>query len=62
GGGGGGGPSACLARAGGVTATFQNNSCSTGVPGFGGAGGINPAGGLGGNGNNGMAAANMQIN
>jgi hypothetical protein len=38
------------------------NSCTTGVPGFGGVGGTNPSGAVGGPGNVGVAAANLQIN
>lgn len=62
GGGGGGGPSACLARAPGVTATFQANSCTTGVAGFGGAGATNPDGGVSPAGSTGVAGPNLQIN
>ena len=61
-GGGGGGPSSCLARTGSVVFTFGMNSCTTGVPGFGGAAGTNNKGGVASPGNNGTAAANLQVN
>ncbi len=62
GGGGGGGPSACLARSAAVSSTFNSNTCTTGLPGFGKGGGTNSAGAVAVSGANGVAAANIQIN
>jgi hypothetical protein len=62
GGGGGGGPSACLGRAASVVFTFDTNTCTTGIPGFGGSGGTNPMGGFASDGQTGTASPNLQIN
>lgn len=62
GGGGGGGPSSCLARSSAATFTFNSNSCTTGIPGFGGLAGTNMSGGVASPGQTGTASPNLQIN
>ena len=53
---------ACLARAGNVMFVYSMNSCTTGVPGFGGAGCANPDANEAPAGATGLAAPNLQIN